>query len=136
MKLLDIGVLAEKSGVRPSTLRYYEQIGLISSVSRHGLRRQFSAQTLTQLALISLGKSAGFSLDDIKGMFGKDGSPDLPRETFHQRADRLDQQIRELAALSEALRHIAECPAESHMACPKFRSLLRQAIPSPPTSLD
>lgn len=136
MKLLDIGVLAKKSGVPTSALRYYEEIGLISSVARHGLRRQFSSQTLTQLALISLGKSAGFSLDEIKGMFGKDGAPDLPRESFHQRADKLDQQIRELTALSAALRHVAECPATSHMACPTFRSFLRQALPSASPSLD
>jgi len=130
MKLLDIGVLAEKSGIPPSALRYYEEIGLIHSVARQGLRRQFSEQTLTQLALISLGKSAGFSLNEIKGMLGKEGLPELPREVFHQRADKLDQQILELTALSHALRHVAQCPAESHMACPKFRRLLRQAIPS------
>ena len=41
MILLDIGVLAEKSGVPASTLRYYEEIGLIESLGRRGLRRQF-----------------------------------------------------------------------------------------------
>ena len=62
MKLLDIGILAKKSGVPASTLRYYEEVGLIRSVGRHGLRRQFEPQALVQLALISLGKTAGFSL--------------------------------------------------------------------------
>jgi hypothetical protein len=41
MKPLDIGVLSKRSGVPPSTLRYYEEIGLIQSAGRHGLRRQF-----------------------------------------------------------------------------------------------
>lgn len=124
MKLLDIGVLSELSGVSPSTLRYYEEIGLIQSVGRHGLRRQFDAQTATQLALISLGKLAGFSLDDIKGMFAKDGTPRLPRAELHLRADALDEQIRGLTRLRDALRHVADCPAESHMDCPKFRRLM------------
>lgn len=127
MKLLDIGVLSEKSGVPPSTLRYYEEIGLIESLGRHGLRRQFGPEALAQLALISLGKVAGFSLDEIKGIFSKDGSAVLPRAALHQRADSLDAQIRQLTTLRNALRHVAECPAESHMDCPKFRRLLNAA---------
>lgn len=127
MNILDIGVVSERSGVPTSTLRYYDDIGLIASVARRGLRRQFAEGTLAQLALIALGKKAGFSLDEIKGMFGQDGAPDLPRTALHQRADQLDLQIRELTTLRNALRHVAECPADSHMACPKFRRLLRLA---------
>lgn len=127
MKFLDIGILSERSGVPPSTLRYYEEVGLIESVGRHGLRRQYGPETLTQLALISLGKTAGFSLDEIKGMFGRDGVPDVPRALLHARADALEQQIRRLVTLRNALRHVAECPAESHMDCPKFQRLVRVA---------
>lgn len=127
MALLDIGVIAERSGVKPSTLRYYEELGLIDAPVRHGLRRQFDEEALTQLALIALGKSAGFSLTEIKGMFGKDGAPDLPRATFHARADAIDRQMRNLAILRDALRHVADCPAEKHMECPKFRRILSMA---------
>ncbi len=127
MKFLDIGVLSERSGVPPSTLRYYEEVGLIASVGRHGLRRQYGPETLTQLALISLGKTAGFSLDEIRGMFGRDGVPDVPRAMMHARADALELQIRRLVTLRNALRHVAECPAESHMDCPKFQRLVRVA---------
>lgn len=127
MKLLDIGDLSKQSGLAPSTLRYYEEIGLIQSVGRHGLRRQFEAQAATQIALISLGKMAGFSLQDIKGMFAKDGTPQLPRTELHLRADALDEQIRGLSRLRDALRHVAECPEPSHMDCPKFRRLMNFA---------
>lgn len=127
MNLLDIGTVSERSGVPPSTLRYYEEIGLIRPVSRRGLRRQYDLDTPEQLALIALGKAAGFSLEEIKGMFGKDGAPHLPRPTLHERADKLDLQIRQLTTLRNALRHVAECPAETHMECPKFRRLVRVA---------
>ena len=73
MKLLDIGEVASKSGLQPSALRHYEEAGLIAPVTRHGLRRQFEPQALIQLKLIAMGKSAGFSLEDIAGMFGRDG---------------------------------------------------------------
>ncbi|WP_422032273.1 helix-turn-helix domain-containing protein [Roseovarius sp.] len=124
MKLLDIGTVSERSGVPPSTLRYYEEIGLIRSAGRHGLRRQYDTPVVTQLALISLGKMAGFSLGDIRAMFARDGTPQLPRPELHLRADALDEQIRGLTRLRDALRHVADCPAETHMDCPKFRRLM------------
>lgn len=127
MKFLDIGEVSEKTGTPPSALRYYEEIGLISSVARKGLRRQFSPEILLQLKLIATGKSAGFSLDEIAGMFGKDGRPLLPRAVLHEKADDLDRQIGELTALRDTLRHVADCPAPSHMECPTFRRLVNVA---------
>ncbi|QCL97458.1 helix-turn-helix domain-containing protein [Agrobacterium tumefaciens] len=127
MKLLDIGEVAAQSGIKPSALRYYEEAGLISSVSRHGMRRQFPPEVLLQLKLIAMGKSAGFSLDEIAGMFGVNGLPDLPRDVFHQKADAIDRQIHELTALRDTLRHVADCPAPSHMECPTFRRLVNVA---------
>lgn len=127
MKLIDIGALSKQSGIPPSTLRYYEEIGLIQSVARHGLRRQFDTPVVTQLALISLAKLAGFSLGDIKGMFSEDGTPQIPRAELRLRANALDDQIDGLIRLRDALRHVADCPAETHMDCPKFKRLMQFA---------
>ncbi|MEO9330761.1 helix-turn-helix domain-containing protein [Pseudomonas guguanensis] len=130
MKLVDIGVLSKTSGVPTSTLRYYEQVGLIRPVCRNGLRRQYSEETIVQLALIGLGKAAGFSLEDIGAMFDEDRNPDLARPTLLQRADELDRQVLRMTTMSRLLRHVAECPAPSHMECPRFRKLLRVVCPS------
>ncbi|WP_159869109.1 MULTISPECIES: helix-turn-helix domain-containing protein [unclassified Raoultella] len=127
MKFLDIGEVSALSGIRPSALRYYEEIGLIASISRHGLRRQFPHDVLLHLKLITMGKAAGFSLNEIASMFGKQGSPDLPRAGLHQQADRIDRQIQQLTALRDTLRHVADCPASSHMECPTFRRLVELA---------
>lgn len=125
--MLDIGEVSERSGIKPSALRYYEEEGLIASVSRHGLRRQFPQEVLLRLKLISMGKSAGFSLEEIGGMFGGNGVPDLPRAVLHQKADEIDRQILKLAALRDTLRHVADCPAPSHMACSTLRRLVEVA---------
>lgn len=127
MKLLDIGELSRRSGAPPSTLRYYEEIGLIRSTGRRGLRRQFDGEALERLSLIALGKLAGFSLSEIAAIFGADGAPALPRETLRRRADALERRIKRLTTLQDMLRHVAECPAQTHMDCPKFRRLLRFA---------
>jgi len=127
MKILDIGDVAKKSGIKPSTLRYYEEAGLISSTSRLGLRRQFPSQVLLQLKLISMGKAAGFSLEEIASMFGRNGLPDIPREVIRAKADEINRKIRELMALRDTLRHAADCPAPSHMECPTFLRLVEVA---------
>lgn len=121
---MDIGEVAQRSGVPASTLRFYEEKGLIRSTGRKGLRRLFSPTVLERLALIALGRSAGFSLDEIARMFAPDGQPDIDRKLLADKADELDRKIRKLTAMRDGLRHAAACRAPSHMECPSFRRLL------------
>ena len=65
---MDIAEVAKHAGVPASTLRFYEDKGLIASIGRQGLRRLFNADVLERLALIALGRAAGFSLDEIARM--------------------------------------------------------------------
>lgn len=121
---MDIAEVAKRSGVPASTLRFYEEKGLINSVGRQGLRRVFGANILERLALIALGRVAGFSLDEIAQMVGASGSPNIDRELLVKKADELDSTIQKLIAMRDGLRHAAVCSAPSHMECPKFRRLL------------
>lgn len=127
MRELDIAALSRKSGVPASALRFYEEKGLIRSIGRQGLRRVFRQDVLERLALIALGRSAGFSLDEIAGMFGPDGQPRIDRRALAVKANELDHTIRRLNAMRDGLRHAAVCPAASHMDCPTFRRLLQRA---------
>lgn len=128
---MDIGDVASRSGLPASTLRYYEERGLIRSTGRHGLRRLFDPNVLERLALIALGRNAGFSLDEIAGMFTADGRPQIDREQLFAKADELDRNIKQLVAMRDGLRHAANCPAPSHLECPKFQRLLRAAANKP-----
>lgn len=124
---MDIAELARRAGVRASTLRYYEELGLIRSNGRHGLKRLFDASVLPRLALIALGQQAGFTLAEIAGMFTPDGHPQIDRERLAQKAEEIDASIRRLQALRDSLRHAAVCPAADHLACPSFQRLLARA---------
>ena len=127
MKDLDIAEVAQRSGVPASTLRFYEEKTLISSVGRRGLRRVFDANVLERLALIALGRAAGFSLAEIARMFAPDGRPHIDRKVLAAKAAELDHKIRELSAMRDSLRHAAACTAPSHMECRTFRRLMRAA---------
>lgn len=127
MRPLDIAEVAQRSGLAASTLRFYERKGLIASVGRRGLRRVFAAGVLERLAVIALGRSAGFSLEEIAVMFAPDGRVRIDRQMLTAKADELERTIGKLSAMRDGLRHAAACPAPSHMECPNFRRYLQSA---------
>ena len=124
--VVDIGVVARRSGLPVSTLRYYEEKGLIAPAGRRGLRRQYDPGVMRRLALIALGRAAGFSLDEIGRLIpaGPGGAPALDRAMLTARAGELTETIRELTALRDALEHAAACRAPSPARCPDCRSPL------------
>lgn len=126
-KLLDIAEVAERSGVSTSGLRYYEKRQLISAVSRNGLRRQYEPEVIKELALITLAKSAGFTLNEIAALLERPVTKSLPRNKLVQKAEDLEMQAERLQNLSRMLRHVANCPHESHFECARFNKLLKVA---------
>lgn len=127
MKDLDIAEVAQRSGIPASTLRFYEEKGLIASTGRRGLRRLFDPGVVERLALITLGRAAGFTLEEIARMFAPDGRPRIDRQMLAAKAAELDRTIRKLSAMRDGLQHAAACRAPSHMECPSFRRLLTAA---------
>lgn len=119
--------MAQRSGVAASTLRFYEEKGLIASIGRRGLRRVFAPGVLERLALIALGRGVGFSLAEIALMFAPDGQVRIDRHMLTAKAEELDRTISKLGAMRDGLRHAAACPAPSHMECPNFRRYLQSA---------
>lgn len=137
---LDIAEVARRARLPASTLRYYEEKGLIRSIGRIGLRRLFDHKVLEKLAVISLGRAAGFTLEEMAGMFGADGAPRIDKRLLEAKADELAATIRKLTAIRKGLVHAAGCRAPSHMECPTFQRILRAAASgmfddAPPVSL-
>ena len=123
---IDIAEVSRRSGLPASTLRFYEEKGLIVSIGRRRARRLFDATVLERLALIALGRASGCSLEEIGSMFA-DGRPRIAREKLLAKADELERTIKRLAAMRDGLRHAAACRAPTHMECPHFRRIVRLA---------
>lgn len=124
---MDIGEVAKLTGMPASTLRYYEEKGLITSTGRDGLRRRFGPRVLDRLAVIALGRAAGFSLDEIAAMFTREGGLAIDRIELVAKADELDRTVKRLQAVSNGLRHAAVCQAPSHLECASFQRYLTAA---------
>ena len=120
---IDIGDVIRHSGLPASTLRYYEEKGLIKSIGRNGLRRLYASNILERLALITLGRNAGFSLDEIAILFSSNKSH-IDRKALNDKAIQIDEKIKELTAMRNGLQHAANCPEDNQLDCPKFQRLL------------
>ena len=127
MSDLDIAQVARRTGVPASTLRFYEEKGLIASIGRRGLRRLFDPSVVERLSLVALGRASGFSLDEIGEMFAADGRPQIDRARLSAKADELEATIQRLTLMRDGLRHAAACPAPSHAECPHFRRIVKLA---------
>jgi MerR family redox-sensitive transcriptional activator SoxR len=93
---VQISEAAERAGVRPSKIRYYESIGLLPTACRVNGRRRYSDEVLDRLVVIQFGLKTGFSLRELRVLFDGFAS----RTT---KARLADKKRAELASLREQL---------------------------------
>jgi MerR family transcriptional regulator, redox-sensitive transcriptional activator SoxR len=119
---LTIGELAERSGVAPSALRFYEEKGLVVSGRTDGNQRRYDRAMLRRIALIQAGRAAGISLAQIGEALATlppDRTPtrrDWERLSRHWRED-LEQRIATLEALRARLTTCIGCGCLSIDRC-------------------
>lgn len=115
---LTIGEVARQAGVAPTTLRYYEQIGLVSAPARLGGQRRYDDSVLTRLEVIRLCKSAGFALEEIQLLFADD-APGRPasRALAEAKLAEIDAQMESLARARTVIEWGMRCTCPSIDAC-------------------
>lgn len=121
MTLLDIAEVAERSGLAPSALRYYEKRGLIASGGRNGLRRAFRPEVLDRLSLISCARASGFTLAEIARFLTATPDDTELRARMAAKAEQLETEIARLARMRDSLRHAAVCDHTPLVECPDFK---------------
>ena len=137
---LTIGDLAARTGKRPSSIRYYEQIGLLPLPARVSGRRVYDPGTIRTLAVIETAQRAGLALDEIKLLL--DTSPGNPAaveqnpaavEQLRKAAERKLPAVMALIERSELVRRWLECAARCECAdldeCPLFEDAALPAVP-------
>ena len=110
-----IGAAARQSGVKIPTIRYYEQIGLLTAPPRsEGNRRQYDAADLRRLAFIRHARELGFEVEAIRALLALQDRPEQPcvavDEIARARLAEIEQRINSLTALKAELeRMLASC---------------------------
>jgi MerR family redox-sensitive transcriptional activator SoxR len=110
-ELLSIGEVARRTGRRPSSIRYYEQIGLLPKALRVAGRRVYGPDTLRLLAVIQTSQRAGLSLEEIKALLAAAPGNAAAVERLRQVAERKLPEITALIERSLLVRDWLECAA-------------------------
>lgn len=115
---LTIGDIARRAGVAPTTLRYYEQVGLLPRPERVGGRRRYQESVLVRLEVIRLCKTAGFTLDEITVLIADDtpGRP-VARALAQSKLAEIDAQIDSLVRAKEIIAWGMRCTCPSIDVC-------------------
>jgi MerR family redox-sensitive transcriptional activator SoxR len=118
---LAIGAVAERSGMAPSAIRFYEDRGLIGSTRSDGQRR-FRRDVLRRLAFIQVAQRVGLSLDEIGDALATlpdDAAPTGPEWARLSSSWRpmLDERIRLMEALRDTLDGCIGCGCLSLDRC-------------------
>ena len=121
-KELSIGEVAQRSGVAPSALRFYEHRGLIASARTNGNQRRYDRAVLRRIALIQAGRAAGIPLAEIRAaLAGLPTSRTPNRRDWERLSSRwrndLDARIETLQALRERLTTCIGCGCLSIDRC-------------------
>jgi MerR family transcriptional regulator, redox-sensitive transcriptional activator SoxR len=133
---MSIGEVAEAAGLRPSAIRFYEQLGLLAEPPRVGGKRRYDRAVLERLAILRFAKHAGFKIAEIRLLLeGIDGRPppERWRAMARQRLREVDAFLAEAATVKSLLRKTLRqrCPklverGEALAACPhaaKYRAI-------------
>ena len=139
---MKIGSVAERSGVPPKTIRYYESIGLIRSADRgpNGYRTYDDVDAQT-LRFIQRARSLGFSISEVANLLelwrDKDRTSAEIKALALKRIDEVNRKILELETLKIALVDLAErCQGDDRPDCPIIDELAQTEGPhSKPSSM-
>jgi DNA-binding transcriptional MerR regulator len=121
-RLLSIGELSERTGVPASTLRYYDELGLVRPAARTAGRRRYAASAVRDVGLIVFFREIGFSLAEIEHFIA--GERQSRRAMIDHKLAELAEQQHRIEVARSALEHGRQCPAREHMECPRFWSII------------
>ena len=121
MTEISIQQVTQQTGVRPSALRYYEEIGLLHPVGRVSGRRQYDEGVLQKLALIQTGQQAGFTLAELGILLNNVLDSESGGTGWHELVERklkeMDARLRNIENMKRLLQDIMDCDDASLAEC-------------------
>ena len=125
---MNIGDVADRARLPAKTIRYYEDIGLVTPARRPNGYRDYSEQDMHKLAFLGRARALGFSIEDCRLLMTL--YEDRNRESAEVKAlasdhlSRIDEKIAELRQMRATLADLVEACAGDHRPdCPILADL-------------
>ena len=124
MEQMWIGEVAKEAGLQPSTLRYYETIGLLPPAKRVGGKRRYTAEALDRLGVIQVAKKAGFTLSEIRMLLSGFSETKPPSTQWKTMAQRKIEEVEALIGRAQGMKRLLveglECECLRMEECVEF----------------
>lgn len=120
---MNIGTAARKSGLPPKTIRYYEDIGLLTADRAANGYRDYSSEDVHRLRFVQRSRSLGFSVEECRQLLSlytdcDRASADV-KAVATEKLGQIDRKIAELTGLRQMLGHLVEnCHGDARPDCP------------------
>lgn len=119
-----ISEVAKQIGLRPSAIRYYEQIGILAPAERSGGQRRYDKSVFYRLAVVQRARQSGFTLEEIRQLFFgfREGTPISKRwqKMSEKKLAELDAMVEQIETMRELLRRIqTNCKCSAIEQCGK-----------------
>ena len=120
-----IGELSQQINMSRDTIRFYEKMQLIQSITRNNGYKDYPEQTLQQLHLIRTAKNLGFSLNEIKQILALTTQGEIPaiqvQDIFQDKLNMIDEKIEQLMNIKTMLSRFTQgeaCPLRTDCPIP------------------
>ena len=133
---MNIGDVADLSGLPAKTIRYYEDIGLVEPLRSANGYRSFRQSDVHKLAVLGRARALGFTIDDCRSLLKLYADTDRAsaevKQIAEQHLDRIDRKIAELTEMRATLSHLVEaCAGDDRPDCPILADLAMEEGASP-----
>ena len=118
---MKIGELSQQSGVPASTIRYYEQTGILPRAARVGGQRRYAPDAIHKLAVLKLAQYCGFSLDEMRHLLYGFRPAVTPSQRWQKLARKkqaeLDVEMSRISEMKNMLDRVARCQCPNLAEC-------------------
>ena len=105
---LSIGEVARRAGLLPTTLRYYESIGLLPDPARENGSRRYDNGVFERLEMIQTAQQAGFTLAEVRVLFDEILWSDAPAAKWNSLIQCKLQEINSMLVNIQNMKHLLE----------------------------
>jgi MerR family transcriptional regulator, redox-sensitive transcriptional activator SoxR len=123
MSQLTISEVARQAGLRPSAIRYYEQLGILPLALRKSGQRRYDSTVLYRLAVIQAARQTGFTLDEIRELFFGFRNDTPPGKRWQEMSQRklaeLEALMDRIKTMQRMLQRLQNCSCDALNECGK-----------------